>query len=94
MFINTVMIEPTTASIAVYLLLRSPNINNNRLIKRNPLYIKKKFCRWVKKNKHTILETTIDEFSDYVMDNINIFHINPSIPFIIYLIALILIILF
>lgn len=95
MFINTVMIEPTTVSIAVYLLSKSDSLSKSKkLMKKNPIFAKKKLCKWFKKNKHTLLETSIDEFSDFFLDNINIFHMNPSIPLILYLIALIVIILF
>jgi len=96
MFINTVMIEPTTASIAIYLLSKSHIIDNSnkKLLRKNPIFAKKKLCKWIKKNKHTLIETSIDEFSEYILDNINLFHINLSIPLILYFAALIIIILF
>jgi hypothetical protein len=101
LYINTppMMIEPATASIAVYLLLKTQAKfvkNHNRIIKR-PFHYKKKICKWVLHNHHTITDTIIDETNDYLLAMLNIIKIinyNPSIFVMIYIIALILIIIF
>lgn len=93
MYIAPLMIEPTTASIAIYLLSKTPrNINK---IKR-PYYIKKRICKWIIHNQNELRNGIIDETSDYIVNIINIIdaiNINPSIFIIIYIISLILIIL-
>lgn len=101
LYINTppMMIEPATASIAVYLLVKAPKTivrNHNRIMKR-PFHYKRKVCKWVLHNHHTITDTIIDETNDYLLDMLNIIKImnyNPSIFVILYVIALIFIIIF
>ena len=93
MFINNIkMIEPATASIAVYLLSKTNRIKPH-VIKRRPFHYKKKLCKWAYKNKHLLLETAIDEFADYVFDISNYILIpTPTLPIILYLVALIILI--
>jgi hypothetical protein len=67
------MIEPATASIAVYLLANTNKIKPT-ILKKEPFYYKKKMCKWIKKNKHLILEVGIDEFSDFIFDITNYIH--------------------
>jgi hypothetical protein len=99
MFITPMMIEPATASLGLYLLAKtSINIEkNSRIIKRKPFFFKKKICRWVHKNHHTIIETVIDETNDYLLDSLNIvklINFNPSLFVVLYICALLLIIIF
>jgi hypothetical protein len=88
------MLEPATASIAVYLLAKTPlNLNKNKqLLLRRPYYIKRKVCKWILNNQNELTERIIDEGSDYLIDFVNIIKINPTIFVFIYIIALILII--
>lgn len=85
MFINSIkMIEPATASIAVYLLTKTSKIKPY-VLKRQPFHYKKKLCKWIVKNKHLIIETGLDELSDYLFEISNNIHIPfPTIPLIIY----------
>ncbi len=94
MYIIPQMLEPATASIAVYLLAKTPlNLNKNKqLILRRPYYIKRKVCKWISNNHNELTERIIDEGSDYLIDFLNIIKINPSIFVFIYIIILILII--
>lgn len=96
MFINPMMLEPATVSIAVYLLAKTPfNINRNRQLLRRPFYIKKKVCKWLTNNKHELIDSVIDESSDYLIDSLNIVKIinmNPSLFVVIYVILLFMII--
>jgi len=94
MYIIPQMLEPATASIAVYLLAKTPlNLNKNKkLLLRRPYYIKRKVCKWIVNNQNELTERIIDEGSDYLIDFINIIKINPTIFVFIYIIALILII--
>lgn len=99
LYIKPFMIEPATASIAIYLLTKTPlNINKNKqLLNKNPLYLKKKICRWFKNNKNELIERIIDETSDNMIDILNLIKIikfNPSIFIIIYIFLLILLIFF
>ena len=52
MYIIPQMLEPATASIAVYLLAKTPlNLHKNKqLILRRPYYIKRKVCKWISNN--------------------------------------------
>lgn len=101
LYINTppMMIEPATASIAVYLLVKTPKTfikNHNRIVRR-PNHYKKKVCNWIVNNHHTLKDTIIDESYDYLLDMLNIVKIinyNPSIFVMIYIIAILLIIIF
>lgn len=101
LYINTppMMIEPATASIAVYLLVKTPKTliqNHNRILKR-PHHYKQKVCNWIVRNHHTLSDTIMDETYDYILDMLNIIKIinyNPSIFVMIYIIALIMIIIF
>lgn len=99
LYITPVMLEPATASIAVYLLAKAPldiNKNKNLLLKR-PYQFKKKVCKWILYNKNELIDTLIDEGNDYLLDSLNIIKImqfNPSIFLIIYIIALVLVIIF
>lgn len=93
------MLEPATASIAIYLLAKTPlDLNKNkRLILRRPYHMKRRVCQWLLHNKHELTESVIDETSDYMIDIINIINViklNPSIFIIIYVFLLILVIIF
>jgi hypothetical protein len=99
MYIQTIMLEPVTASIGLYLLARTPihMDKNNRIIRRKPLYLKKKICRWIHKNHPAIIDTIIDETNDYLLDSLNIvklINLNPSLFLVLYIFALMLIIVF
>jgi len=75
MFITSLkMIEPATASIAVYLLANTNRIKPT-ILRKEPFYYKKKMCKWIKKNKHLMLEVGIDEFSDFIFDVTNYIHV-------------------
>ena len=54
------MLEPTSASIAVYLLSRTTTLKTN-IIQKKPLHYKRKFCKWLIKNKHTMIDVGVDE---------------------------------
>ena len=89
------MIEPASASIAVYLITRGTTTINRdkRLLNKNPLFIKKKCCQWICKNREEVINSIIDETNEYMMDSLNLIHINyfnPSIFLIIYTILIIL----
>uniref|UniRef100_A0A6C0EPY0 Uncharacterized protein n=1 Tax=viral metagenome TaxID=1070528 RepID=A0A6C0EPY0_9ZZZZ len=91
MFITTIrMLEPTTASVAVYLLSRTTTLKRN-IIQKRPLHYKRKFCKWIVKNRHTIIEVGLDEISDILFETSNIIHImpNPTILCLTYFIILI-----
>lgn len=93
------MLEPATASIAIYLLAKTPlNINKNkRLIMRRPFHAKRKVCRWLIYNKNELTERIVDETSDYIIDVLNLIKIinfNPSIFVMIYILLLIIVIIF
>jgi hypothetical protein len=91
MFITTIrMLEPTTASLAVYLLSRTTTLKRN-IIQKRPLHYKRKLCKWMLKNKHTIIDVGIDEMADFMFDISNNIHImpNPTILFFTYFIILI-----
>ena len=98
MYINPIMLEPTTASIVVYLISRTTTLTRQkRLIDRNPYHMKKKMCRWILRNKKELVDTVIDETNDVLVESLNFVHIkyfNPSIFFIIYLMLLIIVIIF
>jgi len=98
MYINPIMLEPTTASIAVYLLSRSTTLTRNkRLIHRNPFYLKKKICKWVLRNKKELVEIVIEETNELAMESLNLIHLkylNPSIFMMIYLVLLVIVIIF
>ena len=93
------MLEPATASIAIYLLAKTPlDINKNkRLIMRRPFHVKRKVCKWLTYNKNELTERIIDETSDYIIDVLNLIKIinfNPSIFVMIYILLLIIVIIF
>jgi len=93
------MLEPATASIAVYLITRGTTRidKHKRLMDRNPFYIKKKVCKWILRNKEEIVNSIVDETNDMMMDSLNIVHIksfDPSIFMIVYMILLIIAIIF
>lgn len=96
LYIKPVMLEPATVSIGLYLLTKTPTtINkNHKYLNRNPMIIKKKICKWVLKNHHTLIDTIIEETNDQIIPVINLIKINPSIFMIIYIIALFLVIIF
>lgn len=85
MFITPTMLEPTTASVAVYLLSRTTTLKRN-IIQKKPLHYKYKFCKWVNKNKHTLIDISVDEMTDYIFELSNNIHIypNPTYMFITY----------
>ena len=93
MFITTIrMLEPTTASVAVYLLSRTTTLKRN-IIQKRPFHYKRKFCKWIVKNKHTMIEVGLEEISEFIFDLSNIIHIMPN-PTFIYFTYLIIIIIF
>lgn len=94
MFIIPRMIEPTTVSVAVYLLTKTTQMNI-KVVKKRPFHYKKKICKWIRHNNYDFMEITMDEFGDTIIDIANnIIHFNPhpSLFFIIYSILLIIII--
>ena len=93
------MIEPASASIAVYLITRGTKTINKdkRLLDKNPIFIKKKVCKWIFKNKEEVVNSIIEETNDYLMDSLNLIHIkylDPSIFMMIYIILLFITIIF
>lgn len=93
-FIKPMMLEPATASIAIYLLAKSPLelTKKKYILIKKPFHIKKRVCQWLYHNKHELTDTVIDETSDYIIDIINIiniFKINPSIYMLCYIVILI-----
>jgi|LauGreDrversion4_2_1035121.scaffolds.fasta_scaffold01383_15 hypothetical protein len=94
MFISNVkMIEPATASFAVYLLTRTTKIKPH-ILKREPFHYKKRICKWIMKNKHVIIDIGMDEMAEYIFDFSNYIQIHtpPTLPIILYSIALIILI--
>ena len=94
MFIIPKMIEPTTASVAVYLLSKTSDINL-KIMKRKPFHYKKKICKWIKKNNHEVIEISMDELGDTMLDFINniiLFNPHPSSYLLLYSLLLIIII--
>ena len=86
MFIIPRMIEPTTVSVAVYLLSRTSEMNFN-IIKKRPFHYKKKICKWIKKNNRDVIEISMDEIGDVVLDVANSiihFNLHPSLYLLIY----------
>jgi hypothetical protein len=84
------MIEPMSASIVFYLISKGTTTikRDNRLLNKNPFYIKKKMCKLLTKNKEEIINLIIDETNDLFMESFNYIHIkyfNPSIFVMIYL---------
>lgn len=78
------MIEPATASLAVYLLTKTNKIKPD-VLKKKPFHYKRKLCKWIVKNKHTIIDISIDELADYLFDISNNIHIpSPTTAIIIY----------
>jgi hypothetical protein len=96
LYINPVMLEPATVSIGLYLLAKTPTTINktHKYLNRNPMLIKKKFCKWVLKNHDPLLDTIIEETNDQIIPVLNLIKINPSVFLFIYVIALFLVILF
>ena len=93
------MIEPVSASIAVYLIAKGTKTikRDKKLLVKNPFFIKKKMCKLILKNKEEIINSIIDETNDLMMDTLNLIptkHFNPSIFLTIYFILLILAIFF
>lgn len=96
MFITPMMLEPTTASIAVYLLSKTTTLKRN-IIEKKPFYYKKKICKWLYKNKHTIIDVGLDELFDLLLESTNNIHIiskYSSIFIIMYFTLLIIMIIF
>ena len=94
--ISIKMIEPASASIAVYLITRGTKTINRdkRLLNKNPILIKKKICKWILRNKEEVSNSIIDETNDLMMDSLNLIHINPSIFLMIYILILFITIIF
>jgi len=97
--INIKMIEPASASIAVYLITKGTKTINrdNRLLRKNPIFLKKKFCKWILRNKEEIINSIIEETNEFMMDSLNLIHIkyfDPSIFFMIYILLLFITIIF
>jgi hypothetical protein len=100
MFIQTFMLEPASASLAIYLITKTSsftNGKNRRLLLKKPYFFKKKICKWILHNKNDLIDTAIDETNDYLLDLINhiytIKSINPSVFMIIYVCILVIAIL-
>jgi hypothetical protein len=93
MFITNIkMIEPATASVAVYLLSKTTKIKPH-ILRKEPFHYKKKFCKWIVKNKHIIIDIGMDELADYLLDISDYMQIHaPTLPIIIYLVAIIILI--
>ena len=93
MFITNIkMIEPATASVAVYLLSKTTKIKPH-ILRKEPFHYKKKLCKWIVKNKHIIIDIGMDELADYLLDISDYMQIHaPTLPIIIYLVALIILI--
>jgi hypothetical protein len=87
------MIEPATASIAIYLLSNTNRINPY-LLKRRQFHYKKKLCKWICKNKHTVIDVGVDELADHIFDISNNIHISYSYPTISVIIYSILLLIF
>jgi hypothetical protein len=87
------MIEPASASIAVYLITKSTTTlkRDKRLLEKKPFYFKKRICKWLFKNREEVINSIIDETNDLMMDSLNLIHIkylDPSIFMILYLLLL------
>lgn len=97
--ISIKMIEPASASIAVYLITRGTKTINRdkRLLDKNPTFIKKKICKWILRNKEEVINSIIEETNEFMMDSLNLIHIkyiNPSIFLMIYILILFITIIF
>lgn len=97
--ISIKMIEPASASIAVYLITRGTKTINRdkRLLDKNPTFIKKKICKWILRNKEEVINSVIEETNEFMMDSLNLIHIkyiNPSIFLMIYILILFITIIF
>ena len=68
------MLEPATVSIGLYLLAKTPTTINktHKYLNRNPMLIKKKFCKWVLKNHDPLLDTIIEETNDQIIPVLNL----------------------
>ena len=96
LFINPKMIEPTTLSIGIYIISKTPTTlpKTHKYFNKNPLLVKKKICKWLLRHHEPLIDTIIDEYNDQLLYVINLIKINPSIFLMLYLIALLLIIIF
>ena len=96
LYIQPRMIEPTTLSIGLYLIAKSPRTitKTHKYFNRNPLLIKKNICKWILKHHEPLKDTIIDEYNDQLLYLLNSVNINPSIFLMIYTLALVLIIIF
>jgi len=96
LFINPKMIEPTTLSIGIYIISKTPTTipKTHKYFNKNPLLVKKKICKWLLRHHEPLRDTIIDEYNDQLLYVINLIKINPSIFLMLYLIALLLIIIF
>ena len=97
--ISIKMIEPASASIAVYLITRGTKTINRdkRLLDKNPIFIKKKVCKWIFKNKEEVINSVIDETNELIVDSLNLIHIkyfDSSIFIMIYILLLFITIIF
>jgi len=96
LYIQPVMLEPTTVSIGLYLLAKSPSTitKTHKYINRNPILLKKKICKWILKHHEPLIDTIIDENNENLLSILNLVNFNPSIFLLIYLVALFLIVIF
>ncbi len=88
------MIEPASASIAVYLITKGTTTikRDKRLMDKNPFFVKKKICKWIFRNKEEVLNSIIEETNDLMMDSLNLIHVkylDPSIFLMIYILILV-----
>jgi hypothetical protein len=85
------MIEPASASIAVYLITKGTTTINRdkRLLDKNPFFVKKKMCKFLLKNREEIVNSVIEETNDLILDSLNLIHINPSIFIMLYILILV-----
>lgn len=100
MYITPMMLEPATASLAVYLLTKTSNFRDGktrRLLIKKPMDFKRKACKWIHYNKEhlveALVEALLEEGNEIVIDYINQLQplkaINPSIFLCLYLMAII-----
>ena len=74
MLVSLTMLEPTTASIGLYLLMHPPRLHKHTI--RKPMFLKR-ICRRVRSLRHNeaIRDAIWDELADQLVDNL---HIMPS----------------
>jgi|688.fasta_scaffold925953_1 hypothetical protein len=96
MYITPMMLEPATASLAVYLLTKTSKFADSktrRLLIKKPMVFKSKICKTIYNNKEDIIDSLLEEGNEIIIDYINqlqLFKIvNPSIFVCLYIIVII-----